>query len=225
MPAVGVIVGLAGEARCLRACPGVQVACSGACAERARTLAANLAASGCDGLVSFGLAGGLDPTLPSGALCLPQAVVTPAGRRFPVDAPWRGRLIARIAGPDSPAPLLIGRDEPVASPEEKQALFASTGAAAIDMESHAVAEVASERGVPFLVVRAIADPAQRRLPPWLGGVIGEDGRPRGLLLLASLAAHPGDLPALIRLAGDARRGLATLRRVAARAGPLLAFAV
>jgi adenosylhomocysteine nucleosidase len=186
----------------------------------------NLVESGCDALVSFGLAGGLDPALTSGALCLPEAVLTPTGRRFLVDAAWRARLVRRLGdGVPAPPPILIGTDEPAASPQEKLDLFAHTGAGATDMESHAVAEVAGERAIPFLVVRAIADPAPRRLPPWLGGVIGADGRPRARTLVAGLAANPGDLPALIRLAGDARRGLATLRRVAARAGPLLAFAV
>jgi adenosylhomocysteine nucleosidase len=93
------------------------------------------------------------------------------------------------------------------------------------MESHAVAEVAHERGIPFLGIRAIADPAGRRLPTWLGGVIGEAGRPRLRMLVKGLAAHPGDVADLVRLAVDARRGMATLRRVAAGAGPLLAFTV
>ena len=223
MPCVGVIVGLASEARVLRGCQSVSVGCSGANAERARTLAASLLDAGCGALVSFGLAGGLDPALASGTLCLPQAVLTPAGIRIPIDANWRARLLACIGRADHRAPLLIGRDEPVGSPAEKQALFARSGAAAIDMESHAVAEVARERGVPFLVIRAVADPAERRLPLWLGGVIGADGRPMTRALLAGLARNPADLAALIRLAGDARRGLAGLRRVAAGAGPLLAF--
>lgn len=225
MPRVGVIVGLAGEARLLRSCPGLRVACSGASASRARVLASDLLESGCDGLVSFGLAGGLDPAFASGALCLPEAVLTPAGRRLAVDACWRTGLLARIGEAQHPAPLLIGRDQPVASPQDKRALFAGTSAAAIDMESHAVAEVAHAREVPFVVVRAIADPAERRLPPWLAGVIGETGRPRLRVLLGGLAAHPADVADLIRLAGDARRGLATLSRVAAGAGPLLAFPV
>ncbi|MGZ8995852.1 MAG: phosphorylase family protein [Rhodospirillales bacterium] len=220
---VGFIVGLASESRLLQGLPGLAVACSGASAERARTLTAQLLDAGCAALVSFGLAGGLDPALPSGALCLPGAVLTPAGTRLPVDTDWRERLLARIGGMQDPSPLLMGRDEPVATPEQKRELFALTGAAAIDMESHAVAEVAARRDVPFLVIRAIADPADRRLPPWLGSVIGADGRPLPAALLGGLARNPADLVALIRLAGDSRRGLRTLRGVAAGAGTLLAF--
>lgn len=222
MAGVGVVVGMASEARVLRRCAGVRVACSGADAARARRLVTGLL-DGCDAIASFGLAGGLDPALPSGSLCLPEAVMTPAGVRIPVDADWRARLIDALGTPEASTPLLIGLNEPVATPARKRALFAGTGAAAIDMESHAVAQAAHGRGVPFLVIRAVADAADRGLPPWLGGVIGEHGRPRIGALLAGLARNPGDLAALIRLGGDARRGLSTLRRVAAGAGPFLAF--
>jgi adenosylhomocysteine nucleosidase len=221
---IGVIVGLASEARLLQAYPGVRIACSGASAARARVLAEEHLAGGCGALLSFGLAGGLDPRLPSGALCVPEAVLVPSGERIPVDASWRARLLGRIDQATGCA-LLAGRDEPAGSPEDKAELFARTGAGAIDMESHAVAELAAARHVPFLVIRAVADPAERRLPAWLSGVIGADGRPLPRPLLSGLATHPSDLAALLRLGGDARRALKTLRRVAAGAGPLFAFAV
>lgn len=224
MPVVGVIVGLASEARLLRGCPGVRAACSGASAARARALAAELLDGGCDALVSFGLAGGLDPRLSSGALCLPEAVLTAWGARHAVDARWRTHLARRIGGAPRCA-LLLGTDQAIASPEEKAELFTRTGATAIDMESHAVAAAAADRAVPFLVIRAIADPAERRLPPWLAGVIGADGRPVARRLAAGLARNPADAAAMLRLGGDARRGLKALRRVAALAGPLLAFPV
>lgn len=225
MPVVGVIVGLASEARLLRGCSGVRTACSGASAARARALAAELLDGGCAALVSFGLAGGLDPRLSSGALCLPEAVLTPSGGRLAVGERWRARLARHRGGGDLQCALLLGSDRAVASPEEKAELFARTGAAAIDMESHVVAEVAAARRVPFLVIRAIADPAERRMPAWLAGVIGTDGRPVARRLVAGLAKNPGDLATMLRLGGDARRGLKALRRVAALAGPLLAFPV
>lgn len=121
--------------------------------------------------------------------------------------------------------LLLGSDQAVASSEEKAELFARTGAAAIDMESHAVAAAAADRAAPFLVIRTVADPAERRLPPWLAGVIGANGRPGARAVAAGLARNPADAAAMLRLGGDARRGLKALRRVAALAGPLLAFPV
>jgi hopanoid-associated phosphorylase len=224
VPVIGVIVGLASEARLLCADPRLRIACSGASAARARVLAEEHLTRGCKALLSFGLAGGLDPRLASGALCIPEAVLAPSGRRIPVDPSWRMRLL-KHAGTPADCGLLTGRDEPVGSPEEKAKLLARTGAGAIDMESHAVGELAAARRVPFLVIRAVADPAERRLPAWLSGVIGADGRPMPRPLLTGIAAHPSDLEALLRLGGDARRALRTLRGVAAGAGPLFAFPV
>jgi adenosylhomocysteine nucleosidase len=91
------------------------------------------------------------------------------------------------------------------------------------MESHAVAEIAVEHAVPFVVVRVIADPLTREIPLWLGGVIGPDGSPQARAVLKGLLVHPADLMAIVRLAPDARRAMTTLSRVAARAGPFFHF--
>lgn len=220
------VTGLAREARCLEPQRrSLTVACSGARSERARVLAEALAADGCPALISFGLAGGLDPALASGALVVADRIVAPDGRTVVADVAWRHRLLAAIGGESGAcAGAVIGCDEAVGTADAKAALFARTGAAAVDMESHAVAEVAERLSLPVLVVRAIADPADQRLPDWLGGVIGADGKPRLSAVVFGLAACPSDLATLIRLGRDARRGLRTLSRVAARSGPGLAFA-
>ncbi|MBL8660586.1 MAG: purine phosphorylase [Rhodospirillales bacterium] len=222
----GVVTGLAREARCLGPQRGsLSVVCSGARSERARALAEALAADDCPALISFGLAGGLDPALASGTLVVADRIVAPDGRSFVADVAWRRRLLAATGGESGAcAGAVIGCDEAVGTPDEKAALFARTDAAAVDMESHAVAEVAERRSLPLLVVRAIADPADQRIPNWLAGVIGADGRPRLTAVVFGLVACPSDLATLIRLGKDARRGLRTLSRVAARSGPGLAFA-
>ncbi len=46
----------------------------------------------------------------------------------------------------------------------KRRAFQTTFAAALDTESHAVAEVAAEAGLPLLVVRAVAEPAETLRP-------------------------------------------------------------
>lgn len=220
---LGVVTGLAGEAGCLSS-TRAQVACAGADSGRARAEAQRLVAAGCEGLVSFGLAGGLDPALPSGALVIASAIVAPDGAVYPADQPWRRRLIASLGERWQIAEgSMAGAVAAVGGPGEKRAVFARTRAVAVDMESLAVAEVARAYERPLLIIRAIADPAARQVPVWLDGVIAPDGRTRLGAVLAGLAAHPGDVVALCRLGADARRGMAALRGVAALAGPLLAF--
>jgi nucleoside phosphorylase len=60
--------------------------------------------------------------------------------------------------------LLITVTAPVITAAEKAALFAATGAVAVDMESALAGRVAAVGQLPFLVVRAIADDAGQGLP-------------------------------------------------------------
>jgi len=91
------------------------------------------------------------------------------------------------------------------------------------MESHLVARIAAELVLPFAILRVIADPAERELPPAALAGMRADGRLNVGAVLASLARNPGQLPALIRLAAEAGRAGAALLRCSDRLGPRLGF--
>jgi adenosylhomocysteine nucleosidase len=94
---------------------------------------------------------------------------------------------------------------------EKATLFAATDADAVDLESGAVARVALAHGVPFAVLRAVADPAARNLPPAALIALDGGGRIGFLRVLGSVIGNPGQVPGLLALARDAaaaRRALA-----------------
>jgi adenosylhomocysteine nucleosidase len=203
----------------------VRIACSGGSAERARSEAARLVAEGAAALVSFGLAGGLAQELRSGDLLLPESVRGTGPYSWSVDPMWRGRVRARLAagGLEPVGGTLLGSERIVATPADKRALFEATGAQAVDMESHEVAAVAVAARLPFLVVRTIADPHDRVIPQAALETLRPDGRVRGRAVLGGIFRQPGQLVALFRLGRDSAAGLATLRRVAALAGPRLGF--
>jgi nucleoside phosphorylase len=113
---------------------------------------------------------------------------------------------------------VAGVDAPVADPAAKAALHASTGAAAVDMESAVVARAAARHRLPFAILRAIADPAQRALPPAALVALRPDGGIDRAAIVAALARAPLQLPALARLALDARRAFAALVRARALLG-------
>lgn len=188
---------------------------SGMGPERAGRAALELLEAGAECLVSWGIAGGLDPRLPSGTLLLPERIVAAKTElSYPSDSAWRERLRAHIheALPINTDPLL-SVNAPITSPSHKASLF-STGGAGVDMESLAIARVAAEAGVPFLAIRAIADPAHATLPLTASAAMDESGRSRPLALLAALAANGGrDITPLIRLARDTSRASRTLRAV------------
>jgi hypothetical protein len=99
----------------------------------------------------------------------------------------------------------------ITTPAGKQSLGRQTGAVAVDMESYWVARVASDRGIPFLALRAISDAQEDLLPPF-HQILDADGNPRARRLAIHLIREPGSLVALLKLAGDAgraRRALTT----------------
>ena len=160
----------------------------------ARLAVERLRARGVSGLISFGLAGGLDPALAPGILIVPRTVVQ-GDERWDVDP----ALVARLGG--STGHILAGGDGVLATSAEKAALRRTTGADAVDLESAA----AARSGLPFAALRAVCDPAERDLPRAALVALDARGRIGALHVLAAALARPAELPALVRLAGDAAR--------------------
>lgn len=200
----GIITGLRAEARLLRGLP--LVACAGAGAEAAARV---LVAAGATRLLSFGLAGGLAPNLQPGTLVL-ATEIRMADQCWPTDGPWRHA----VARPGMVLAPLLTVPAPLSTPDQKATAHAASGAAAVDMESGAVAKVAAGAGLPFLALRAIADPAGRSLPQATLRVVDGQGRIRPGAAAWALAAHP--LATLI-LAAQARAAMRALGTVIGRA--------
>ena len=221
---VGVITGSSVEARCLRR-QDVRITCSGGSAERARSEATRLVAEGAAALVSFGLAGGLASELRPGDLLLPESVRSPGTASWSVDPIWRQRVYDRlIAGGLEPrGGVLMGSERIVATAADKRALFEASAAQAVDMESHEVAAVATAAGLPFLVIRALADPHDQVIPQVAREALRPDGRVRLQAMLGGLFREPAGAIALVRLARQSAGGLVRLRRAAACAGSGLGF--
>lgn len=223
MSRIGVIVGLASEAECLEAIPAEHrppVAVAGASAARATAAAAQFLDEGCAGLVSFGLAGGLDPDIEPGTVVVADAVLAPDGTRYPADEAWRRALAAKLDGRVLyRTGAIAGSSGSIDGAEAKIALNRRTGALAVDMESHGVAEAARRAGRPFIAVRVVADPATRSIPPWLLAAIDDDGTIRPGVIAGGLFLQPWKVWELIGLARENGRAIAALRRVALHAGP------
>jgi hypothetical protein len=153
-----------------------------------------------------------------------DAIDGPFGR-VATDAAWAGRIAAALsealsqrAKLDIKRGALAAVAAPVVGRAQKEALHGATGALAVDMESHLAAEQARLRGLPFAACRAVVDPAWRTLPPAATAGLRDDGTTALAPILRELARDPAQLPAMIRLAFDARAARASL--VAARASLL-----
>ena len=201
------VTGLAFEAR-IAADRYTHAICSG----NGRTLPESLAsaiAGDCCGLISFGLAGGLSPDIPAGA-CIVGSTIVSETVELATDRDWSQALLQLI--PDAIHGAIAGTATIVAHPEAKRSLRMSTGALAVDNESHVVASVAAARHLPMAAVRVIIDPAARRLPAAALASVRANGTINPAALAHAIVRQPGELPMLLRTALDAGIGFMALLR-------------
>ena len=205
------VAGRAREARLAGA--GVECVLSGADALLLQGRLIEIDPAAYAGIVSFGLAGGLDPAMRPGDLLIGTRAVDRGATydAHPKLSQWIGdRLAAR--GLVARTGVTAGVWAPVLTVADKRALQQRTRALAVDMESHLAGDFAARARLPFAIVRVIADPAERALPPLASHAIGAHGQVRLWHVLSRLARAPGQIGALTQAGRDSRAAFATLKR-------------
>lgn len=134
-------------------------------AEATRTILAEFSVSA---IVNTGCAGALSPALSVGATVCGTTLLqeSPWEWAYPLSADLTSALrrAAEAAGLQPLTAPILTSPHALLSPEEKLAAFDRCGAAAVEMEGAAVAEVAAKAGVDVGSVRVILDPAATALP-------------------------------------------------------------
>jgi adenosylhomocysteine nucleosidase len=178
-------VGIAGGAEVVAALTGIGTAAARAAAEWL------LREAKPDHVMVVGIAGGVDPRQPIGALIAPERVIDSASGRelVPVqlgELPPRGLLLTSDA-------LVTGRGE--------AAELAARGVVGLDMETAAVAAVCEERGCPWSVFRAISDRVtDGTTDPAVLALAGPDGSGDLAAVARYLLLRPWRVVRLARLA-------------------------
>jgi len=167
------------------------------------------------GVISVGLAGALSPLLKVGEAVIADRVVQ--GREtWRCSDPWRVALAAKLSqthqGPVAASDTILD------NAETKAALYDSTGALAVDMESAIAARFAVRRNLPFAVLRVISDDAAHVLPPAALVAMKPDGGIAFARVLGSLLRHPLQVPGLIRTARASNKAFKELLRCANLSG-------
>jgi hopanoid-associated phosphorylase len=202
------VTGLAREAR-IAAGPGIIVVAGVGNAIRLSGKLSRALTTNTRGVMSFGIAGGLEPSLKPGD-CVVASEVIGNGERFVSDAAWMERIQARL--PYAKCAVVAGVDAIATSKASKIALFRATGAWAVDMESHIAAKAAKARKIPFAAVRVIADSATSELPHAASVAIGQNGEVKLGAVLGSVIVRPWQFPALLRTARDSKVAFSALLR-------------
>jgi hopanoid-associated phosphorylase len=208
-PFITVVTGMLAEARIAAGLGGVRTISGGGNGHRLAREVERSIEDGSRAIVSFGIAGGLCPTMAPGSVVVAREVVH-GEERWVACPDWSTRLLTLI--PDAHHLSLAGTDTPVACVKQKRHLHQTTRAAAVDMESHISARLAHRHNVPFAALRVVADGAHRALPSAALAGFGEDGRIDVLGVIRALARRPQELPALLKLSADSRAAFAALLR-------------
>jgi adenosylhomocysteine nucleosidase len=205
-----IVCGLKREVAIL-AGPGRTTFCGDASTLRARLAeAASLKPSL---VVSWGLCGGLDPQLRAGDLILGSEIVSNDGA-VRTDEAVTASLAQRLVS--AGARVAVGRfaasNAPVLTAAAKSDLRRATGAAAVDMESLIAGQYAREQRIPFAIVRAVSDPAERDLPPLVLKAVDTDGGIDPLAIIGELIRSPWQIAGLRGLAADSGAAFQALKR-------------
>ncbi len=218
-----VVTGMNREAACVTG-EGLTTICSGADVHQLRAALADVSHGDFAGVVSFGLAGGLCHSLKPGDMVIAHKAVAHEAHyeaHAPMSAILREGLMSSRVGRRVVLGAIAGVDAPVMHPHAKAALRQRTNAIAVDMESHVAAEYADRRGLPFVAVRAITDPASRALPPLAANAVDKQGAVNVRHVVRELKREPRQLGDLVRAGLDARAAFATLGRCGPLLGPVL----
>jgi hopanoid-associated phosphorylase len=214
------VTGLAVEAR-IAAGPGVRTLVGAGNAQQLASALEREIERGANAIMSFGIAGGLADDLLAGTWLVARTIVAPTAT-WQADAAWTRAISLRLPG--ALTADIAGVDAPVADPQTKQSLQRTTGAAAVDTESHIAARIAAIHRIPFAAFRVIADSAGRTLPPAVHVAVRADGKINHAAVLRSLRRSPGQFGSLARTAIDAGIAFRALSRGRRCLGPRLGFA-
>lgn len=150
-------------------------------------------------VLTCGFAGGLNPALPLAAVV------------FSADA--ETGLAPILTGAGAVPAQFYGSSRIVVDAAEKQALWQSSHADAVEMESDIIRQVCRENRVPSATVRAISDTAAQDLPLDFNALLTESFQIDYPKLLRTVLRSPSVVPALIRFQSDTRRAARQLGRV------------
>lgn len=206
-----IVTGLPQEAR-IATGPGVTVICSSSDPNQLRAQLGAFDASKVRGIISFGVAGGLDPALHPGDIVIATEIVA-ANASWTTSDFFTADMIndARADGRRVVRGILAGAEEVVLNPTDKATLRAETSAIGVDMESHIAAAYAASAGLPFTAVRVISDPASRALPEIAANALKPDGNIDIWKILRGIARRPSVIPDLVRTSRDFNQAIAALR--------------
>ena len=208
---LGVVCGIEPEAIIARKIAKAQVACAGARPQRARWLTRELVRCGAKRLMSFGIAGALEPGLPVGTMIIGAQVIAADGL-WTCDTAWVAELMQKF--PEAHCGGVWGSEFLVPTAKDKRVIYEKSRCLIVDMESHCAAQIAEEAKLPLGVVRVVCDSSDMDVPPVVMAAIAEDGKINNGRALMHILRHPSQIPDLFHVSRGTKKALHVLRQAA-----------
>ena len=168
-----------------------------------------------DALISWGVAGAIESSLNSGDLIFAESIIG-QHKTYQTTTEWNKKLLAYF---QKNSTSVISGDiasskEICASVTDKKLLLDKTGAIAVDMESAAIAEIAKNNNLDFIVIRTIADKAATTIPEAVLNHTDNLGKPEILKFMLSCMSKPAQISDIAKLAKSYKMALKTLSNIA-----------
>jgi hopanoid-associated phosphorylase len=166
-------------------------------------------------VISFGVAGALDPRLRVGDIVVATSVTNDQRQVFDADTSMVEEIVLDLkrsnlyphVGPT------FGTTIPRYNASDKAALWKQSHAIAVDMESEGAAQWARAHGLPFAMIRTISDNQSFTLPPAALTAVNADGTYNVGAVIQSVLNDPFEFGGLIELAFNAMAAFDTLNFV------------
>ncbi|MBL8686939.1 MAG: hypothetical protein JNK86_05685 [Alphaproteobacteria bacterium] len=217
------IVGLQSEAKILRQYGYHQIGISGGDLLIAQKTTEFFIQKQAKGIISFGFAGGLDPSIPVGGIIIPTAIRTIDNLLFEVHRNWRKKIIHLMAGIRIYSGTMLGSDNPIIEKKIKADIYHKFGTIAVDMESHVVASICNKNDVPFCAIRVVIDTANTSLSKQTADIMQKDGSISVSRAIKTILNYPRALKELMILGKQYHHAYRQLNNVARLGFPNFGF--
>ena len=171
--------------------------------------------AGATAIISWGCAGALTHGLCAGDLIIPSLVSNHNNNELRVCENSRQKLISLL--PDTIKVhdgKLIETSSIIAKQHKKQALYESTRAIAVDMESYTIGNYARAHQLDFLVIRAISDTSTTDLPDIIQSETDDTGQILISRIITATLLKPWTIPGLIQVGRQFKLAKSVLATVA-----------
>jgi len=167
-----------------------------------------------DVIISFGLAGSMNPQVKNGKIIIPQNIVDKFGNIKKVSKKYSNFFNKRISSKVF-RQNLITVDKIEHNLNNKK--YLKKNISFIDMESSYIQKEASKKKIPFIAIRVIFDDLSFSIPKFLKTCINTDGNLNVFKLLINIFLKPKRIFKLIKLSKKYKKASIVLNKISSEA--------